>query len=117
VKFPLIDYLKNARPDVADPHILITLKAPYTAYARNQSLQRIVVKYMDKAGIDYTNKHHGTHALRYSLAGSLLGENIPISAISGLFGHGSIATTDLYLGQDEDGLRKLALEVPYVSNS
>ena len=117
VKLPLLDYLKNARPDVADPRILITMKAPYTAYARNQSLQRIVVKYMDKAGIDYTNRHHGTHALRYSLAGSLLSENVPISAISGLFGHGSIATTDLYLGQDEVGLGKLALEVPNVSNS
>ena len=117
VKLPLLDYLKNARPDVTDQHILITLKAPYTAYAKGQSLQRIVVKYMDKAGVDYTNKHHGTHALRYSLADSLLSENVPISAISGLFGHGSIATTDLYLGLDENGLRKLALEVPDVSYS
>ena len=52
VKFPLLDYLKNARPCIDDHHILITLKAPYAAYAKNQSLQRIVVKYMDKAGVD-----------------------------------------------------------------
>jgi len=117
VKYPLIDYLKNARPNVDDPHILITLCAPYTAYAKNQSLQRIVVKYMDKAGIDYSNKHHGTHALRHSLAGSLLNENVPISAISGVLGHGSIATTDQYLDLDETGLGKLSLEVPDVSNT
>jgi len=117
VKYPLIDYLKNARPNVTDSHILITLCAPYTAYAKNQSLQRIVVKYMDKAGIDYSNKHHGTHALRHSLAGSLLNENVPISAISGVLGHGSISTTDQYLELDETGLEKLSLEVPNVSNT
>ena len=116
VKYPLLDYLKNARPDVDDPHILITLCAPYTAYAKNQSLQHIVVKYMNKAGIDYSNKHRGTHVLRYSLAGSLLNENVPISAISGVLGHGSIATTELYLGLNENGLGKLALEVPDVSH-
>ena len=118
VKYPLLDYLKNVRPEVDDDlHILITLRAPYTPYAKNQSLQRIVVKYMDKAGIDYSNRHHGTHALRHSLAGSLLNENIPISAISGVLGHGSILTTDLYLGLDNIGLGKLALEVPDVSNT
>jgi site-specific recombinase XerD len=72
---------------------------------------------MDKAGIDYTNKHRGTHALRHSLAGSLLNENIPISAISGVLGHGSIAATDLYLGLDENSLGRLALEVADVSNT
>ena len=117
VKLPLLDYLKNARPNVDIQIILITLKAPYTAYARNESLQRVVVKYMDKAGIDYSNRHHGTHAMRHSLAGSLLSENVPISAISGVLGHGSIATTDQYLGLDVESLGKLALEVPDVSNS
>ena len=115
IKYPLLDYLKNARPDTDDPHILITLKAPYTPYAKNKSLQCIVVKYMDKAGIDYSNKHHGTHALRYSLASGLLNDNIPISAISGVLGHGNMATTGLYLEQDFNNLSKLALEVPDVS--
>ena len=117
VKLPLLDYIKNARPDVNDPHVLITLCAPHTAYARNQTLQRIVVKYMDKAGIDYTNKHHGTHALRFSLAVGLLDEKVPISAISGVLGHGSIATTDLYLGNDYKNLSELSLEVPDVSDT
>lgn len=117
VKFPLLDYLKNARPEVEDSHILITLCAPYTCYARNQSLQRVVTKYMDKAGIDYSYRHHGTHALRHSLASGMLNENIPISAISGVLGHGNINTTDLYLTLDENDFREISLEVPDVSNS
>jgi site-specific recombinase XerD len=117
VKFPLLDYLKCARPEVDFPNILITICAPHTPYAKNQSLQRVVVKYMDRAGIDYSRRRHGTHALRHSLAGGLLNENVPISAISGILGHGSIATTDLYLGLDENGLGDLSLEVPDVSDS
>lgn len=62
---------------------------------------------MDKAGVDYSNKHHGTHAIRHSLASGLLNENVPISAISGILGHGSIETTNIYL----------TLEVPDVRYS
>ncbi len=117
IKFPLIDYLKNARHPVDDDHILVTLCAPYTCYARNQSFQSIVVKYMDKAGVDYSNKHHGTHAIRHSLASGLLNENVPISAISGILGHGSIETTNIYLTLDEKDFQKMSLEVPDVHNS
>ena len=116
VKYPLIDYLKNARYSSDDNHILITLCAPYTCY-KNQSFQRIIMKYMDKAGVDYSNKHHGTHVLRHSLASGLLNENVPISAISGILGHNSINTTDLYLTIDEKNLKELSLEVPDVSDS
>lgn len=115
VKFPLIDYLKNCRPQIDDEHILITLCAPFTRYAKNSSLQRIVTKYMDKAKIDYSYRHHGTHALRHSLASSMLNENIPISSISGVLGHSTINTTDLYLTFNENDFRKISLEVPDVS--
>lgn len=117
VKYPLIDYLKNARVPIDDHHILVTLCAPYTCYAKNQSFQRVVVKYMDKSGVDYSGKHHGTHALRHSLANSMLSKNIPISAIAGILGHRSIETTDTYLMLDEKDFNTLALEVPHVCHS
>jgi site-specific recombinase XerD len=118
VKYPLLDYLKNARPNVEnESHILITLCAPHTAYAQGQSLQRVIVKYMKKACIDFTDRHHGTHALRFSLAGNLLNESVPISAISGVLGHGSISTTNQYLELDGKDLKKLSLEVPNVSDT
>jgi len=117
VKYPLIDYLKNSRASIDDEHILVTLCAPFTCYAKHQSFQRVVVKYMDKAGVDYSGKHHGTHALRHSLANSMLNKNIPISAISGILGHGSIETTDTYLSLDEKDFSAISLEVPNVSNS
>ena len=116
VKFPLLDYLKNARYPVEDDHILITLCAPYTCY-KNQSFQRVVTKYMNKAGVQYSNKHHGTHALRHSLASGLLNEKVPISAISGILGHSCISTTNTYLTIDVKNLKEISLEVPYVSNS
>lgn len=116
VKYPLIDYLKNARYPLENEHILVTLCAPRTCY-KQQSFQRIVTKYMKKAGIDYSDKHHGTHAMRHSLASGLLNENVPISAISGILGHRSINTTDVYLTVDQRNLKEISLEVPHVSNS
>ncbi len=116
VKYPLIDYLKNARYPLEDEHILVTLCAPRTCY-KQQSFQRIVTKYMKKAGVDYSDKHHGTHTMRHSLASGLLNENVPISAISGILGHRSINTTDVYLTVDQRNLKEISLEVPHVSNS
>lgn len=115
VKYPLIDYLKNSRPNIDCEYILLTLCAPYTRYAKNSSLQRIVTKYMKKAKIDFSYRHHGTHALRHSLAVGMLNENIPISSISGVLGHGSVNTTNLYLTFNENDFKKISLEVPDVS--
>ena len=67
---------------------------------------------MNDAGIDYSNKHHGPHSLRHSLATNLLNENIPISSISSILGHSNTKTTEIYLTVDEKHLKELSLEVP-----
>ncbi|MDR1184292.1 MAG: tyrosine-type recombinase/integrase [Coriobacteriales bacterium] len=115
VKFPLLDYLKNARPDSADSdHVLITRHAPHTRYPCGSTIGRIVTKCMDKAGIDYEGRHHGAHSLRHSLAGGMINENVPLSAIANILGHADTRTTESYLTIDRTDLRKLSLEVPDV---
>ena len=110
VKYPLLDYLKNARKDVDEDYIFITNNAPIGKY-NSKGFWHIVTKYMDKANIDYTNKHHGTHSLRYSLASNLLKDNIPITTISSVLGHSTIKTTQKYLTIDTNNLKELSLEV------
>ena len=110
VKYPLLDYLKNVRKNVNDDYIFITNYAPIGKY-NSKSFQTIVTKYMNKANIDYTNKHHGTHSLRHSLAINLLKENIPITTISSVLGHSTIKTTRQYLTIDVSNLKELSLEV------
>lgn len=110
VKYPLLDYLKNVRKEINSDYIFITHYAPIGRYS-SKSFQLMITKYMDKANIDYTNKHHGTHSLRHSLASNLLKENIPITTISSILGHSTIKTTEEYLTIDTKNLKELSLEV------
>lgn len=110
VKYPLLDYLKNIRKSINDDYIFITNYAPIGRY-NSKSFQDMVTKYMDKANINYSNKHHGTHSLRHSLASNLLKENIPITTISSVLGHSTIKTTEQYLTIDINNLKELSLEV------
>lgn len=110
IKYPLLDYLKNARKNINNDYIFITNYAPIGRY-NSKSFQTMVMKYMNKANIDYTNKHHGTHSLRHSLASNLLKENTPITTISSVLGHSTIKTTRQYLTIDINNLKELSLEV------
>ena len=110
VKYPLLDYLKNVRKNVYEDYIFITNNAPIGKY-NSKSFWHIVTEYMDKANIDYTNKHHGTHSLRHSLASNLLNKNTPITTISSVLGHSTIKTTQKYLTIDVNNLKELSLEV------
>jgi len=113
IKIPLIDYLKNERrPKSSDEdYVFISTYAPFNKMVTS-SFQRIVNKYMDKAEIDYSTRHHGPHALRHSLATNLMSNNVPISAISSILGHVNTRTTEIYLTIDEKNLKNLSLEVP-----
>lgn len=110
VKYPLLDYLKNVRKNVNNDYVFITNYARIGRY-NSKSFQTMVTKYMNKANIDYTNKHHGTHSLRHSLASNLLKENTPITTISSVIGHSTIKTTRQYLTIDVNNLKELSLEV------
>ena len=115
VKYPLLDYLKNARHDSDDKdHVLITACAPYTKYQCTSSIWRIVSNCVERAGFHDRGRHRGPHALRHSLATNLMRENVPLSAISSILGHSSTRTTEMYLSIDEAHLKELTLEVPNV---
>jgi len=112
VKFPLLDYLKNARPSSDDKdYILISAYAPYTRYTCTAPIWRIISRCVERAGFDSKGRHRGPHALRHSLATNLLNENVPLSAISNILGHSSTRTTEIYIGVDEKNLKELSLEV------
>lgn len=113
VKFALLDYIENERHDSADKDfIFITMKAPYTKIKNAASIHYILTNVMDNAGIDYTNKKHGSHSLRHSLATNMINKNIPLENISAILGHESIKTTEIYITKDTTHLKELTLEMP-----
>ena len=116
IKFALIDYIKNARPSCQSELLFIGVKNNYQMISTSQ-MHSIVSKYFSVAGIDISNRKHGPHALRHSLASNLLINNTPMHVIKDVLGHTNLNTTRIYLNIDFNTLRKFALEVPYESNN
>ena len=115
VKYPLLDYLKNARPNDTDlDYVFITFDKPYKHHAQIKTHSYIVKKYLIKAGIDINGRKHGFHSLRHSFSTLLLNEDTSLYSISTILGHHDITTTMSYLDIDTSKLKELALEVPYV---
>ncbi len=115
IKYPLIDYLKNVRPqDSMSDYIFITTEQPYKHKEWLTRESRIVGKYFIKAGVNIDGRKHGFHALRFSFSTMLLNKNISLYSISTILGHQNIKTTLTYLDIDVSKLKDLALEVPNV---
>ncbi len=115
VKYPLLDYLKNVRPNNTNiDYVFITGEEPYRHKAELKNHSYIVKDYLIKAGIDINGRKHGFHSLRHSFSTALLNENISLYSISTILGHQDIRTTMTYLDLDVSKLKELALEVPDV---
>ncbi|GHS92035.1 hypothetical protein FACS1894203_3890 [Bacteroidia bacterium] len=113
----IINYLKYSRPKIESPFIFITAHAPYTELRSSGGMNKTISEYFRIAGVSFTNRKHGPHALRHSLASNLLKSNETLPVISGILGHSSTETTLEYLRVDMDLLKQCALDVPFVPSS
>lgn len=113
LKYALVDYIKNSRPNGNDIHIFIRHRAPFTPFEKGHVFWSIINKYMNAAGIASNQRKHGLHSLRHSMASNLLKNNTPYPVITGVLGHENSNTTRSYLRIDIEQLRTVALEVPY----
>jgi site-specific recombinase XerD len=108
----IIDYLKNGRPQSDLSFIFLKHWAPYTNLT-SEALYPIMRKYRTLAKLPTEEpRKSGLHALRFSLASSMLADETPLPVISEILGHQNTKTTRIYTNIDIVGLRKCALEVP-----
>jgi len=110
VGLAIIDYLKFGRPKCDFQNVFIRHKPPADAFSSG-AIYNLVARYIGKAGLLTQGKKRGPHALRHSLAGRLLEENVPLPIISEILGHANTNTTAAYLSISIDKLRRCALEV------
>lgn len=111
IKFSLIDYIKNYRPKVKSDFLFLNYKTglPLTTAS---TLTNTVDYHFKKSKVVIGSRKFGPHALRFSLAASLLSDNTPLPVITGILGHNNLDTTKRYLSIDVENLRHVALEVP-----
>lgn len=111
VGWALIDYLKNGRPRTAAEEIFVNHKAPYDRFRESNGLQRILRKYMQFAGLEIPRDEHcGLHALRSTLARTLLEQGTPLPVISDVLGHESAQSARSYLKINLEALRRCPLD-------
>lgn len=105
----IIDYLKYGRPkqDSSD-YVFVRHSAPY---GKCGNYYHIMKARLAKAGIPFdSEKSHGLHTLRYTLATRLLEQDVPVQTISEILGHAHVSSTKTYLQVDLEGLRKCAMD-------
>ncbi len=111
VKYALLDYIKNARPDFKSNYVFLKFKFPYE-YRGLKSLYKSIQKYIDISSIEIKDRKKGLHSLRHSCATNLLSNNTQLPVITSILGHTSTEVTKEYLSVDFEQLKKISLEVP-----
>lgn len=109
VGWAIIDYLKHGRPTSTSSAIFVRHQAPFEPFALHANLHNIITKYTRQAGLTPPAGHHGLHALRHSLASTLLEHDTPLPIIAEILGHLSTQSTQVYLAVDQVGLARCAL--------
>lgn len=111
----IIDYLKHGRPDYPSPYVFERHTAPY---GKITSFWYQMQKYLRIANISVeSEKPHGPHTLRFSLATHMMDAGVEYETISAVLGHSDPASTNRYLRADIEKLRLCALNPGEVLNN
>ncbi len=109
VKSAIIDYIENGRPAIDDKHIFTMHRSPYAPISRN-TIYGIVSKVFRQTGIDTSNKKHGAHSLRSSLATDMVNTGETYEQTRKVLGHRDPNAIRHYARLDREKLRLCALE-------
>ena len=116
VRKALTDYINNARPKVASNTVFLRHNAPYQGITTSV-LRFETSKYFGLAGIDISEKKHGPHTFRSSLASSMVNDDVPYEVVRSILGHSDPDAIKHYAKLDIEKLRECAIEVPKPSGS
>ena len=107
----IIDYLRYARPKSVSDKVFLSCRAPYAAL-NGGSVHGAIQAIFKSSGIELEDRHHGGHALRFSLAQRMLDKSTPIPIISETLGHSEVDTTRTYVRIDLSHMLGCVLDVP-----
>ncbi len=106
----LLDYLQNSRPCSQDPHLFMTLRAPYRALQRSSVLSNRIAYHLRAANINISSL--GSHVFRHGFATRMLAQGHSLKAIADVLGHRHLGSTFIYTKVDFEHLKQVALPWP-----
>jgi len=106
----LAAYLRKDRPRCVSRRAFIRHRAPLIGFANASAISTLVMRAIKHAGVE--SAHKGAHALRHSLATTLLRQGGSLDEIGELLRHKSPNTTAIYAKVDVTALHTLALPWP-----
>lgn len=117
IKDAIMHYIENARPTVNDKgRIFLRQNAPYQGITTS-AIRFAATRYFQKAGIDISNKKHGLHTFRSSLASSMVNDQVPYDVVRKVLGHTHPNAIKNYAKVDIERLREYAIAVPAPSGA
>lgn len=112
IKDAITNYIENARPTVNDEcRIFLRQNAPHQGITTS-AIRFATTKYFRKAGIDISDKKHGLHTFRSSLASSMVNDQVPYDVVRKVLGHTDPNAIKHYAKVDIERLREYAIAVP-----
>ncbi len=105
----LIDYLRNARPDLPHREVFLRVRAP-AGPLRPTAVPEAFQGWTRRSSLPIPYK--GAHCLRHSVAVHLLRQGASLKMIGDLLGHRSAESTCVYLRLHVEDLRLVALGLP-----
>lgn len=115
VSVAIDDYL-TVRPSSVEKEIFINIYAPYKPITTG-TIRYLLKKYMISANIEVGNRKKGPHALRSSLASSMVNDDISYETVRKVLGHSSNNAIKHYARINVENLRHYCLEPPQVSGN
>jgi site-specific recombinase XerD len=112
IETALRDYIDNARGDLPEPYIFLTNRKSVQTPLTRSIVSNVAAKYFRESGINFGDRHHGSHALRSSLASALVAENVPYDAVRIILGHEDPDAITHYVKLDIENMRFCTLNVP-----
>jgi len=112
----IIDYLRYGRKKSSSNKVFLSCRPPYLPITSG-AVHQAIMKAFKTSGVEIDKRHHGGHALRFSLAQRMLELNTPMPIISEALGHKNRDVTQEYVRIDLSLLQKCSLDVPIVNDN
>ena len=110
VKLAIDDYL-SVKPSSQSDLVFINVYAPYNPVTTS-TIRAALRKYIRVLGIDPRKRKSGPHALRASLASSMVNDDINYETVRKVLGHSSNNAIKHYARIDTERLRRYSLTPP-----